>query len=212
MKSFDAVIFDMDGVIFDSEKLVVECWMRVAEKYGIEDVENTCRRCMGLTREATREIFKERYGHAFPYDDYKQETRELFFAQKLPVKKGVVELFDALKEAGKKIALASSTRSEAVIMELKDAGLFEYFDVIMCGDMVTKSKPDPEIWLKACERLGVLPENSYGIEDSHNGVRSVYAAGMHAIMVPDMLEATDEMRRLCEAVLGSLIEVREYLL
>lgn len=212
MQNFDAVVFDMDGVIFDSEKLVVECWKQIADKYGIEDIENTCKKCMGITREVTKLLFKEKYGEDFPYDEYKEEMRELFFSQELPLKTGVRELLQSLKNNGKLVALASSTRSEVVTKELAEADLIQYFDELVCGDMVERSKPDPQIYLKACELLKVKPENAYGIEDSYNGIRSVHAAGMRTIMVPDMLPENDEMREKSEIILASLTEVEKYLL
>lgn len=207
---FHAVIFDMDGVIFDSEKLVLECWKIVAEKHGIPDVEQTCMACLGVTREMAAKIFRERYGADFPYEEYKNEQREYFFSQPLPIKPGVRELFEAIHAHGKKMALASSTSRATVTMELETAGLLPYFDALICGDMVEHSKPHPEIYLKACETLGFSTNACYGIEDSFNGIKSIEAAGMHAIMVPDMVQPTDEIRKLCEIVLPDLTTVQEY--
>ena len=210
-----SVIFDMDGVIFDSEIKVVECWQEIAEKYHIEDIESACRACLGLNREATKVAFKERYGEDFPYDAYKSEMSALFHLRygegRLPLKPGVEDLLKYLKAGGKKIAIASSTRSELVKQELSDAGLLNYFDVVIGGDMVARSKPEPDIFLKACESLGTAPEYTYGIEDSYNGIRALSAAGIHAIMVPDMVEASEEMRELAEVVLPDLYGVQNYL-
>lgn len=210
MKKIEAVIFDMDGVIFDSEKLVQECWEEVASRYKIEGIVSVCRECLGLTREATRIIFKKHYGEDFPYDEYKIQTRELFFSKNLPIKPGTQELLTYLKDKKIKTAIASSTYSDVVKMELRKAGLIDFFDEIVCGDMVKNSKPDPEIFLKACELLHVKPENAYGIEDSYNGIRSIHAARMKAIMVPDMLAPNDEMLEKSEIVLDSLHKVKEY--
>ena len=212
---YNAVVFDMDGVIFDSEVKVVECWQDIAAKYHIEDIEDTCRGCLGLNREAAKNVFQKRYGSDFPYDVYKSEMSELFHERysdgRLPLKPGVKGLLTYLKEHGKKIALASSTRSELVRRELNDAGLLSFFDVVIGGDMVTRSKPEPDIFLKACEELNILPEYVYGIEDSYNGIRALSAAGIRAIMVPDMVEASDEMRKLAEVVLPDLQIVQRYL-
>ena len=111
----------------------------------------------------------------------------------------------------KKIALASSSKKETVIRQLNDAGMLDYFDEIVSGDMVEKSKPEPDIFLKACEKLGVLPQRSYAIEDSFNGIRAAYSGKLKPIMVPDILPADDEMRQKAEAVLDSLIDVADYL-
>ena len=95
--------------------------------------------------------------------------------------------------------------------EISDGGLLGYFDQIIGGDMVERSKPEPDIFLEACRRLDARPENCYVIEDSHNGIRAAYAAGMHPIMVPDLMEVTEEMKELAEEIFGSLYEVVEFL-
>ena len=110
-----------------------------------------------------------------------------------------------------KVGLATSTREEVVKKELSEGGLFEYFDEIVCGDMVKRSKPEPDIYLEACKRLQVSPENCYGIEDSYNGIRALKGAGMHAVMVPDLANPTKEMEELAECILPSLLEVKKYL-
>lgn len=213
--TFEAVVFDMDGVIFDSERAVIETWQVVADRYGIKGIEQACLACTGLNKDATRIKMKEIYGEDFPYDVYKEEASKLFHERydsgRLPMKKGVTELLSFLKERDIKIALASSTRSEIVIRELTDAGIIGYFNEIICGDMVARSKPAPDIFLKACECLGVSPQNAYGVEDSYNGIRSASAAGLRPIMVPDLCPPTDEMGQLTEAVLPSLLDVKEYL-
>lgn len=212
---YDAVVFDMDGVIFDSEKMVIICWKEVAQKYGIENIEYACKQCLGTNKDASRARFKEIYGQDFPYDTYKAEMSALFHERcsggKLPLKPGVNELLEYLKSQKKKIALASSTRREVVLRELEDGGVLSYFDKVICGDMVERSKPFPDIYLKACEEIGVEPEMAVAIEDSYNGIRSANRAGLQSIMVPDLIEANDEMRDLSKIVLNSLIEVKDYL-
>lgn len=210
----EAVVFDMDGVIFDSEKLVIETWKSVADKYGIEGIEAMCREALGVNAVETKIAFLKRYGNDFPYDAYKKEMSALFHERasggKLPQKPGVKELLTYLKGRNVKVALASSTRKEVVHRELKDGGLISYFDVIVCGDMVTRSKPAPDIFLKACELLGVSPENAYAIEDSYNGIRSAHKAGMKPVMVPDLAMPTEEMEHLTECILPSLAAVKKY--
>lgn len=205
----------MDGVIFDSEIKVVECWKVIADKYNIEDIEASCRDCLGLNREATKMYFKGKYGRDFPYDMYKSEMSNLFHERygqgRLPKKPGVKELLEYLKGKDKRLALASSTRSEIVRQELSDGGLLDFFDVVVGGDMVAKSKPDPEIFLTACERLGVDAACAVGIEDSYNGIRALSAGGIRAIMVPDLAVPDDEMREKAEVILPDLIAVKEYL-
>ncbi len=215
MKDFDAVIFDMDGVIFDSERAVLDCWKILAAKYDIPNIEKPYLLCTGTTMQRTKEIMLEAYGDDFPYDIYSSEASKMFHDKydggKLPLKSGVRLILDFLKTNKKKIALASSTRNQVVIAELRDAGILDYFDEIITGDMVRNSKPDPEIYLSACKKLGVDPERSYAIEDSYNGIRSASRAGIRPIMVPDLIGADDEIRALTEAVIKNLESVVLYL-
>lgn len=212
---YKAVVFDMDGVIFDSERAVMQCWKEVASRHNIPDIEKAILACTGTTMVRTREIMLNLYGADFPYNEYAMESSAIFHSRydggRLPMKPGVKELLTFLKEHNKKIALASSTRQQVVTDELRDAGIIEYFDRIICGDMVSRSKPAPDIFLKACEELNVSPSDSYAIEDSYNGIRAAHAGGLHPIMVPDLLPADEEMQSLAEIVLPSLTSVMEYL-
>jgi HAD superfamily hydrolase (TIGR01509 family) len=157
----------------------------------------------------------EAYGEDFPFDEFDKQASDLFHAKydggRLPIKSGVREILDYLKSSNKKIALATSTKKTSVIRRLSEAGLLEYFDEIVTGDMVTHSKPHPEIYLFACEKIGVKPEDAYAIEDSYNGIRSATSGGLRTIMVPDLLPANDEMHELAETILNDLNEVIEYL-
>jgi len=190
-KSIKAVVFDMDGIIFDSERLVIDCWKVVAEKYAIPDIEEACNECLGVNSVETKEKFLNRYGQDFPYDAYKSEMSKIYHDNydggRLPMKIGVVELLQYIKECNLNVALASSTRSEVVTQQLKDAGILKYFQVIVGGDMVTRSKPQPDIFLKACEELGVAPQESFAIEDSYNGIRAAAAGHLRPLMVPDLM-------------------------
>lgn len=210
-----AVVFDMDGVIFDSERLVLECWREIADRRGIENIEQAMRECLGVNAAQTRENMLRRYGEDFPYDEFRKEASVIFHERydngRLPMKKGVVELFTYLKDKGMKIALASSTRERIVRQELADAGILNFFEKVVCGDMVEKSKPAPDIYLKACGELGVMPEHAYAIEDSYNGIRSAHGAGLSVIMVPDMSEPTPEMEQLVVKILPDLLEVIRYI-
>ena len=210
-----AVIFDMDGVIFDSETLVLKCWKEVAERHEVRNVEEVCRKCLGTNSVVSKQIFLKYYGQDFPYDEYKAEMSEVFFSYasggRLEKKPGVEELLKYLKEKGIKVALASSTREAVVKKELTEGGLITYFDEIICGDMVKRSKPEPDIFLEAGRRLGAEPKRCYVIEDSYNGIRAAQAAGMHPIMVPDLMEPTEEMRGLTEEIFESLYDVIGYL-
>jgi HAD superfamily hydrolase (TIGR01509 family) len=212
---YDAVVFDMDGVIFDSERAVMNCWIELANKYGIENIEKPYLACTGTTMKKTKEIMLEAYGENFPYDAYAKEAslmyHEKYDGGRLPMKIGVVELLTFLRQEDKKIALASSTRRMTVISQLEDAKILDFFDTVICGDMVENSKPAPDIFLKACHELGTRPERTYGIEDSYNGIRAAYAGKLRPIMVPDLLPSNQEMEEITEIVLDNLLDVVDYL-
>ena len=212
---YKAVIFDMHGVIFDSERLVLESWKQIAEKYGIQNVEEVLIKCIGVNAVITRDIFLEYYGKDFPYDMYKTECSSLFHTwcktNGLPIKKGVTELLKYLNDSGYKVGLASSTRYEIVKEELEEAGLLPYFHNLTGGDMLKKSKPEPDIFLMACESLSVKPEEAIGIEDSYNGIRALSRAGMLPVMVPDMIAPDEEMKDFAEFIFDDLLEVLKWI-
>ena len=212
---YQAVVFDMDGVIFDTERLVIEFWKEVAKKHNIPNIEHTCIQCLGTNRVRTRDIFLENYGADFPFDPYRAEVTELFNTHykgvPLPTKPGIRELLSYLQEQDIKVGLASSTAQHLVRDEIGTAGLLPYFQTLVCGDMVEHSKPAPDIFLKACEILNADPTKSIAIEDSFNGIRSAHCAGMTPIMVPDQVQPTDEIRTLAFHVMPSLLDVLNWL-
>ena len=189
-----AVIFDMDGVLFDSESVYIEGYVKFASEYA--DIRETCMACIGSNGRRTKEIFLEKYGESFPFDPYYKKVKAYVQSHPIPLKKGAVDILKFLFEKNIPLALASSTSTSSVMKMLKEADLLRYFDKIICGDMVSHSKPHPEIFLKAAEELGLVPERCYVIEDSYNGIRAAYNAQMIPVMVPDMLEPDEEIKVL----------------
>ncbi len=216
MKENDfAVIFDMDGVIFDSERAFKKCWKVIAAKYHIINIEMLCSECSGMNWKATKEWALKRYGADFPFDMYNSQVftlfEELYGNGKLPLKAGVLEILTFLENHMIPTALASSSNQKMVLTELENAGITKYFSRIICGDMTAHSKPAPDIFLKAGREMGVNPQDTYVIEDSYNGIRAAYAGGFMPVMVPDLAEPTSEMEEYAVAVLPDLIKVREFL-
>lgn len=209
------IVFDMDGTLIDSEALIMKAWQILAAQDGIADIEETLIRCIGVTSAETEAIFYQVYGNDFPYQKYRTQGSKLYRAEieknGLPVKPGVYELFDFLKKNDFRIGLASSTREQIVRSEMESIGLLDFFEVIVCGDMVTHSKPHPEIYLKSCELLNVPPCDCYAVEDSPNGIRSAYRAGMKPLMVPDLVAPDEEIRKLLFKECKDLLEVRDFL-
>ena len=201
-------------MIFDSEKIYLKCLTAVGEKYDIPGFTDLSYSTIGTTDLYMKQVFLEHYGEDFPFDKYMDEMFVLFGKEAeggLPLKKGVWEILSFLKQNGIKVALATSTIEEKALPEIRLAGIAEYFDAFICGNMIENGKPAPDIYLKACEMLGVKPENAYAIEDSFNGIRSASRAGVHAIMVPDLLQPDEEIRSLAECVLPSLLDTMAYI-
>lgn len=210
-----AIVFDMDGVLFDTEVLCMKSWMAVAEANGLPDMEKVFPKCIGCNANDSRRFVLEAYGEDFDYAGFRAQASEWFWddIQKngLPVKTGVRELLEWLKREGWIIGLASSTKLSSVLKHLNQAGIREYFSAVVTGDMVEHSKPLPDIYFLACRELGAEPAETYAVEDSPNGIRAAHGAGMLPLMVPDMVSPDEEMRTLSTAVFRDLTEVLDYL-
>ena len=211
-KKLSAVVFDMDGVLFDTERLCLIVWKKIAEKYGLDKVEEVYHKTIGRTTADTKIIVAETYPDIDVeevYGELRQVMHCTIAEDGLPVKPYAEEILIALKERGVPTALASSTRQATVEAQLEMAGFTKYFDAVIGGDTIEHSKPAPDIYLAACERLGVKPEEAAAVEDSFNGIRSAHAAGLYAVMVPDLLQPDDEMKTLADVIAADLNEAKE---
>ena len=214
------VIFDMDGVIFDSERTLLDCWLEISASYGLDGVlvRNTYIQCIGTNRNQSTEIITNAFRHVLTaekissiWDESAALYRRRYSDGNLPVKPGVKEILEYLKESGVPAGVASSTRLQTVEREIRNAGLYDYFVGFIGGDAVKISRPNPEIYLLACREFGFEPGETFAVEDSFNGVRSAHAGGMRPIMVPDMIPADAEMEALSEVVCKDLAEAMAYL-
>lgn len=210
-----AVVFDMDGLMFDTERVFVKAWDYAGEKMGLGKTGYMVLKTLGVNVNASKQIWIEEFGDRYNEEDLRKYSKEFindyYSKNKVPIKKGLYVLLDYLRENGYKLAVASSTKRSEVEQHLKNAGVFDYFEAVICGDMVEKSKPEPEIYLKACEALGVEPTEALALEDSRNGLLSAYRAGMKVIMVPDLWEADEEVKGFLWKMCNDLEEVKEFL-
>lgn len=187
---FKAVIFDMDGVLFDTEALCVNSWNITGVKMGIGEAGYMVYKTMGMTAQRAIEILQQEFGENFDAKEFKErakaESYSYFEKYGVPQKSGLYATLDYLKQSGYILALASSTSRDSVYHHLNDAGITDYFDCVICGDMVQNSKPAPDIYLKASEKLGIETEYCIAVEDSKNGILSAHNANMQVIMIPDL--------------------------
>ena len=209
-RKIQAVIFDMDGLLLDSEGLWIDCWTEVGSEAGlpVEDIRSAARAVIGMNAQATRETFLRVLHAEMDYDYYKAKASERFAqAEKegrLLLKEGAEEILSQLHARGYRLALATSTEYRTAERQMRERGLWQYFHACAFGSEVAHSKPAPDVFLLAAERLGVAPEQSCVLEDSYNGVRAAHAAGMRCIMVPDLLPPDEEMRQLADSVVPDL--------
>lgn len=215
MKKVDAIIFDMDGVLIDSERISFECFQEVFKEYNYKIDKNFYVKFIGRTVDGIKAVMQEEYGEDFPFDEiYKKKSKlALEFTNKngVKIKPGVHELLDYLNKENYKIAVATSTRRERVLQLLEEAKIKEKVNFIICGDQVENSKPNPEIFLKAAKGLNVNPEECIVVEDSDAGIIAAHAAKMIGIHVPDMKLLEADTKKLAYKICDNLLEVKEYL-
>lgn len=212
----EALIFDMDGLLFDTERIVQRSWDDCGRKLGLGKLGEHIYSTLGMNAAGREIYFKKAVGENFPYEEFAEFTRirfqEIICKEGIPVKPGVRQLLTYARERELKVALATSTRREHAMRNLEDAQIDGYFHELVFGDMVKRCKPDPEIYVMAGLRLGVEPARCLALEDAPNGVRSAYAAGMLPVMVPDLVKPDEEIKRLAYRVCDSLFEVIDLLI
>lgn len=209
-------IFDMDGLMLDTEKLLVKFWRQAAADYGYNMTYEHVLEIRSLSRKYSVPLLKKIFGEQFEFEDIRARRIKLMNSyideNGFEIKKGLFKLLDYLKSVGCKIAVATATDLERATMYLRKADAIGYFDKVICGNMVENGKPEPDIYLKAAAELELDPSECAAFEDSPNGIKSAYAAGCRVIMIPDLSQPDDEIIPMLSAVyddLGKAIEFFE---
>lgn len=210
-----AVLFDMDGLMFDTERLYGRAWQNAAILQGCKISDEAILQIKGANKDLVYEILKKDAGEGFDINKGR-EAREEYITNHInehgiTKKKGLEKLLIFLKENNIKTCLASSTKRETALRYLKMADVYKYFDDFTCGDEIENGKPAPDIFLKAADKLGADITESLVLEDSINGINAGLSAGARVIMVPDTIEPTDEIRKKVDAVEPELEGVIEWI-
>jgi HAD superfamily hydrolase (TIGR01509 family) len=211
LPAFRAVIFDMDGLLLDSERIAREAWMRAAEAQGVPIPAEVYLQVIGRTFQDTEQTFLRLLGAEFPFQGVcqlrLQYGEDYITRHGMPRKVGAIELLDLLQTRGVPRAVATSTARQEAWRRLHLAELAPYFAILCGGDEVMHGKPAPDLFLLAAERLGVAPDACIVLEDSELGVRAARQAGMTPILVPDLKSPSAEVAALAHAVCTSLHDV-----
>ena len=211
MNTPDLFIFDMDGLIFDSERTYMYEIQKAMKVRGYELTEENYVKIVGIRFPDSERIMKECYVEDVPFAEAisiaRPEMLRIAASGNLAVKPGIRELLSVIREMGIPAVVASSSKEETVSVYLEGAGLTDYFPYKLGGDQVVKGKPDPEVFLTCCAHAGVRPERALVIEDSVNGIKAALAAGIPVICIPDMVEPGEELKGKLTALCSDGFEV-----
>ncbi len=210
------IIFDMDGVLIDSERQSNEGWLWAAGQLGVDMPMWLIDSFKGAPAELCCKFFDDYYKGVIDYWEAKelrtQHVYKIRETEGIPVKKGVKDIFEYIRNNGLKCAVATSTRRESAEKTLHEIGVWNYLDAVVYGDEVERGKPEPDIFLRAAKAIGVNPSEAVVVEDSINGIKAGYAAGMRVVHIPDTIAIDDDIRKLTYMVcddLNGLIDVVE---
>ena len=210
-----AIIFDMDGLMIDSERVTFECYQERLKDMNLTMDEEFYKTLLGKPIKGIYQRFYDVYGNDFPIENVIQDVHQLmaerFETEGVPVKKGLVELLHYLKDNNYKTIVATSSNRDRVDKILAQAKITEFFDDSICGDEVTKGKPNPEVFLKSCQNLGVNVDEAIVLEDSEAGIQASYDANIKVICIPDMKYPEKQYEEKTFKILKDLTEVTAYL-
>ena len=209
--TYKGAIFDMDGLLFDTERIYQQTWHEIADERGVVLGSSFVKDISGTNGARMLQVVEDYYqvsdGSSIIEDCMKRIREKL--SKQVPMKKGVPEILAFFKENKVPMVVASSSTAQQIVSNLEMAGIRDYFSEIVSGTEVKRGKPAPDIFLLAAERISRRPSDCYVFEDSENGIKAGYAAGCRTVMIPDLMEASPEILPYCTFVCEDLIEARE---
>lgn len=210
-----AVIFDMDGLMIDSERVTFEGYQKVMGKMGLSISKDFYKQLLGKPIKGIYQCFYDTYGNDFPIASVIKEVHQymadLFENEGVPLKTGLINLLEYLKTHQYKTIVATSSNRDRVDAILTRANIMQYFDDSICGDEVTHGKPHPEVFLNSCKKLGVQPEEAIVLEDSEAGIQAAHSANISVLCVPDMKYPEPKYAAMTTKIINDLNEVIDYL-
>jgi HAD superfamily hydrolase (TIGR01509 family) len=211
MENLKLVIFDMDGLIFDTERLSYESWKEAAKEFNIDFDLNLLYKLLGTNHESVRNTLHNEFENKINVDNYIMERNNIYLSKimngEVEKKKGIEELLRYLTDKNIKKAVATSSNREIAYKLLKDAGIYDYYDYILCGDEVKKSKPNPEVFLRVAEKLDIPANQCMVLEDSEAGTIAASRAKMTPVIIPDLKNPSEDIEKLAFKKLNNLEEV-----
>ena len=205
LDTIDLFIFDMDGILFDTETVYLEYGKKLLKELGYEVTDELVEKTTGLTNEEAKEIYLEEFGKDFPYDEITEAKKG-----DIPLMTGAKEMLDFLASKGKKMVLGTSADSFMANTLLESKDIKNYFSHIITANDVERGKPDPEVFLRGAGKLNINPSKTVVFEDSVNGVKAAYGAGMMPVMIPDKLTPAEDIEDMLYKKFDNFHEAVEY--
>lgn len=209
--TYSATIFDMDGLLLDTERVCMEIFKQTCKDFNLPYLEQTYLNIIGRNEAGVEDLLRLSYGETMDYPVFRKQWKKAYLNivenEAIPVKDGVIALLNWLQTQNIPMVVATSTNRQLALKKLAMAGLSDYFSAVTAGDEVTNGKPDPEIYLLAAKRLNVNPSMCIAFEDSNNGVKAAVSAGMQTFQVIDLVQPCEEIKALGHEIYTSMNDV-----